>query len=51
MTELEKLQEIIDICNHHEGCDRYCSLETQKHCPKLIKHLERREECRKIIFL
>ena len=46
-TPLAKLQEDIDRCNHHSGCDTYCSPEHQCMCPKLRRHAERMEECRR----
>lgn len=46
-TPLEKLQEDIDTCNDHQGCDSKCCQRYQKTCYKLIAHKERANWCAK----
>lgn len=46
MTQLEKLQNQIDKCNHKDGCNSKCTGDMQKRCPLVLAHSARREECR-----
>lgn len=39
-SNLGKYQKAIDKCNKKNGCNTYCSLESQKNCEKLQKHRE-----------
>ena len=46
-TPLQRLQAQIDNCNNCNGCDFYCSEQSQKECSLLRKHDERVDYCMK----